>query len=127
MSGKRIKVEVEITEQTCLDIMTNALEGGSMFNWEGFRVVNIDRRPDFDIEAMTVECWNPDRDERMTTTIRWDDVPEAIEDILAGKAKVNDYFMRMIRTAIDPDNADIDADGSDIVMQWIVFGEVVYW
>jgi hypothetical protein len=117
--GRALSVE---SERALRDVMTTAAEGGVNY-WATAAYVTPH-------DALMVRYENPGgpADWRCcTAALGVRGVALGVERVLAPTFKVADDIRRAVAVlASDPENADIDADAADVIVQAALFGEVVF-
>lgn len=122
-----IKISKELTDEFLSDVLITAVESGgaSLFYWDGFRMMTIDRQPDLSIDA--IDFFADDGDgERHRYEITHEDVGNAIQAILDGTVSLGYPKEYIVRAVSELDAGDIDATAADCIIQAACFGEVVY-
>lgn len=124
----RIHIVVDVPEQLLLDVLTTAVEGGINY-WADF--VSVSRlQPDLSVNNVRLRPREEDAELAVDdevfqiTHLR---IGQAMQLVVSGDVLVRDDIRRAVLHAIaDPDNADIDAEAADVLVQVACFGEIVY-
>jgi hypothetical protein len=121
MTGKPIVITVPMTidRQTVNDIIDTALAGGWSW-WGDLTVVDADGTRTYVLEVL--DDWGA---VEQRVTFSYGHVAEAIRKIATGKYQLRDDLKKQVLTAITND-PDLDADASDCVLQFALFGELVF-
>lgn len=115
-----IKIEATLTDETLMDVLTTAVEGGINY-WASAK--KIERDDDLNVTKIVglfdKEDGEAKGDVDLTT------VANGIEAILSGKVGLRSDLLRQVYSTIT-DDMDVDADAADCIVQAGLFGEVVY-
>lgn len=115
-----IPARVIYTDEELSDILCTAVEGGIGY-WSrvsavngGERYISVDLEPNEDTDL-----------DFGTTTINLKRLQQAIDHIVAARETVN-LRSDIVKSIVSGDPGDIDADGADAIVQFAMFGELVY-
>lgn len=120
---KTITINIEISDDTCADIMCTALEGGI-----GYWCVADDiRYVGGDSEYLSfVALDDNDADAEPFGKVTYDTIRIGIERILLDRVKIRRDLRNQVLSVTNPDRTDIDADAADCIVQAGLFNDVVY-
>lgn len=143
-----ITVKHEVRDQFLADVLTTAVESGghALWYWEGFSMINIEREvkvdancdrdhhthlDDLSVYKVEFSCdHNTQTDGEPDTqghyVVELSDIAQGIQWILDGTVPVAQRLVSMIASAVADDDADIDAEGADVIVQACAFGELVF-
>lgn len=108
------------------DVLTTAIEGGSNY-WARFG--KIARYPDVTIASAEVKVWEPEPSLRQID-LGWRTIDEAAIDkavatLRSGTVQVARRIVQAL-VGYETDDADIDAEVADCVLQVAMFGTILY-
>jgi hypothetical protein len=118
----KMNVELNVTDQLCMDLLTAAVEGGSAY-W--LQCEDIVRDEELNVLKIVGPMDLEDDSER------WDDVTLetirlGVKRILEGNL-VDTHIQKDVLGAVtDPDSTSWDAETADCVLQAGMFNEIVY-
>jgi hypothetical protein len=126
-----ITIKAEITDQTCADIMCTALEGGIGY-WccagdikrtEGtdWGYVSFDAYDDEEVDRD-----DPESKAGFVGTVTYDTIRKGIERILGGQIRLRPDLLAQVATAPANDDADIDSEAADCIVQAGLLNAIVY-
>jgi hypothetical protein len=112
------------------DIINQAVWGSADSQWSPwFPDIHYVENGDGNVESVTVVCWDPDKEEgEIGKPLSFDvsEIAGAIRDIMSGKHG-NGHVVRDIRQAVlENDAGNIDALGSDFIMQVVCYKEIIF-
>lgn len=122
-------ITLPISDAVCRELLTTACEGGSVYWLRG--QVQYGGDPDADLSTYGVlnvtKCFDVEDRSNKFADINYDTIRKGIVALLKPEANVGAHHKKSIAMMlIDPDNADYDADDADAVLQFGMFGELVY-
>lgn len=127
---------IDIPEQLCFDLLTAAVEGGSAYwlrgacDYRGHDLSSIETSPEapygYGPYAIT-ECFEAEDEDTKFPDVSLDTMRVGIQRILEGKVKVRkDIIANILKSCLDPDVCDWDAEVADCVLQAGLLNDIVY-
>lgn len=122
MAEISVKVEFQISDKLCKDLLTQCVEGGSSY-W--LACDSVQRDPDLTVNKV-VGCADVEDE-----TTKWGDATaetmrEGMRRLLTGEVKVNAQTRgTLLQLAVD-EETDWDADDADCVLQAGLLNGIVY-
>lgn len=131
-----IAVTHQVTDGFLEDVMCTAVESGYSCVYYWIReMLHVERRDDLTVLRFKFRIESDDftdvptpegSEEKGVWVIDHDAIALGIKRILSGEVKVGDYIVSMIARAVADNDADIDSDGADCIVQAAVFNSLVY-
>jgi len=112
---------MQVTIQT--DISDNFIV--NLIHTAGFSIGYWAETAQLDQDNQTYMVKESESDDDFVITYRR--IGKSIEELLAGKSDVRQSIIDYLRKAVTEDDASyVDSDVADVVIQWAIFGDVVY-
>lgn len=111
-----IEVEIKLPGQVLLDVMTTAVEGGINY-WAAIR--NVVR--DAELNVISFEVRDNEEDDVVWLSVSPFVIARGMR-LIIDEAK----YPHIVAEIIKQENADLDADNVDVIVQYGVYGEHVF-
>ncbi len=125
-----MKITFEFPEQAALDILTTAFEQGSRY-WLNNYLVSLARREDLIVLSLHIEGIHDEKDEESNepakhTKIDAERIAAALSHMLVHPDEDGAWAAAGALAQTDADGCGADANACDSILQFAVFGELVY-
>lgn len=117
-----IPARVIYTEHELRSILTTALEGGIGYWSEADKIVRDD---DLSVISVNLHGTEETAEDFYPRHVKATMLQQAIDHIVADRENVN-LRSDIVRAICSGDPGNIDADGADAIVQFLLFGELVY-
>ena len=119
-----INVKIELSDQTCGDILCAALEGGIGY-WAVAQ--DIKRTEDEDWNYLSATLTDAEEDEDWKYVVDYDAIRRGVERLLDSALQMDENLRGAVFTSVlCPNSAVLDAEIADCIVQAACFNKLVY-
>ncbi len=124
----KVTIDIEISDQSCADIMCTALEGGIGYWCIADDVRRTERGKGEHWDYVSFDAWDAEDDDTPCFgTVTYDVIRLGVQRLLEGGVKIRPDLLAQVQTITHGEgNEDIDADAADCIVQAGLFNDLVY-
>lgn len=119
----KVTIDIEISDQSCADIMCTALEGGIGYWCVSDRISRVENGVS---DYVAFDAYDAEDPDTKFGHVNYDTIRAGIQRILNGTVKIRSDLREQVLTVVDEERCDIDSEAADCIVQAGLFNELVY-